>query len=125
LTDRAEILEAVDHALANLHLGILPDAVERQKVDFKEEPGRRGAGGRLLAGETRNTQAANQLADEVAALANTLGGGALIVGVENKTGELFGTQLDPEWLRHQIYRTDPLMWYLQVDLAVGLLKTTF
>jgi len=104
IADRAVILEAVEQALQNLQNGEIPDDAERQLVDFKEEPGRRGSGGRLLPGETRNTQAADQLADEVAALANTPGGGALIIGVENKTGDLFGTQLDTEWLRHQIYR---------------------
>lgn len=44
------------------------------------------------------------MADEVAYLANTPGGGALIVGVENNSGDLLGTELDAEWLRHQIYR---------------------
>lgn len=37
-------------------------------------------------------------------MANTPGGGALIVGVENDAGDLLGTELDPEWLRQQIYR---------------------
>ncbi len=62
-------------------------------------------GGRLLPGTAENTKAADQLADEVAYMANTPGGGALIVGVENRTGDLLGgTDLDPEWLRQQIYR---------------------
>lgn len=37
-------------------------------------------------------------------MANTPGGGALIIGVENRSGELLGTDLDVEWLRQQIYR---------------------
>ena len=36
-------------------------------------------------------------------MANTPGGGALIVGVENRSGDLLGTELDVEWLRQQIY----------------------
>ena len=62
-----------------------------------------------MPGNRENTKAADQLADEVAAMANTPGGGALIVGVEDKTGDLLGTELDVEWLRHQIYR--------RIDLA--------
>jgi len=95
---------AVEHCLTMLRSGVLPGAVEREHVDIKEEAGRRGSGGRILAGESHNTHAADQLADEVAAMANTPGGGALIVGVEDRTGDLLGTELDPEWLRHQIYR---------------------
>src|SRR5699024_961584 len=73
-------------------------------IYFKEEAGRRGAAGRLLPGTAENTKAADQLADEVAAMANTPGGGALIIGVEDRSGDLLGTDLDIEWLRQQIYR---------------------
>ncbi|MDN5857059.1 MAG: DUF5635 domain-containing protein, partial [Pseudonocardia sp.] len=58
------------------------------------------------------------LADEVACFASTPGGGALIVGVENKTGALLGTSLDRDWLRHSIYtRVDlaPLVEVREVD----------
>lgn len=104
LGDRARAREAVEACLATLRSGVLPDDAERQRVDFKEESGRRGSGGRLLPGSPENTKAADQLADEVAAMANTPGGGALIVGVENRSGDLLGTELDAEWLRQQIYR---------------------
>lgn len=104
LADRAMIRSAVDRCLEKLRSGELPEDAERQLVDVKEEAGRRGAGGRLLPGSSENTKAADQLADEVAYMANTPGGGALIVGVENGTGDLLGTELNPEWLRHQIYR---------------------
>lgn len=104
LADRAQSRGAVEECLAKLRAGALPDDAERQRVDLKEEAGRRGAGGTLLAGASQNTRAADQLADEVAYLANTPGGGALIVGVENRTGDLLGTELDPEWLRQQIFR---------------------
>ena len=94
--------------LAKLAAGSLPDDVELERVDIKEESGRRGSGGTLLAGEEQNTAAA-QLADEVACFANTPGGGALVVGVKNRSGDLLGTNLDRDWLRHAIYT--------RVDLA--------
>src|SRR5699024_4612366 len=104
MTDRARSRKAVETCLESLKMGVLPDSAERQRVDFKEEAGRRGAAGRLLPGSTENTKAADQLADEVAAMANTPGGGALIIGVEDRSGDLLGTDLDVEWLRQQIYR---------------------
>lgn len=104
LAERAQTQAAVERCLAVLRAGTLPDDAERQRVDVKEEAGRRGSGGTLLPGATENIKAADQLADEVAYMANTPGGGALIVGVENRTGDLIGTELDVEWLRHQIYR---------------------
>ncbi len=104
LTDRARAQDALQACLASLRRGVLPNDAERQRVDIKEEAGRRGAGGTLLPGAAQNPAAADHLADEVAAMANTPGGGALIVGIENRTGDLLGTELDPEWLRHEIYR---------------------
>lgn len=104
MTDRARSRKAVETCLESLKMGVLPDSAERQRVDFKEEAGRRGAAGRLLPGSAENTKAADQLADEVAAMANTPGGGALIIGVEDRSGDLLGTDLDIEWLRQQIYR---------------------
>lgn len=104
LTDRAYTETAVEQCFEALHAGILPNDAERQRVDIKEEAGRRGAGGRLLPGSAQNTKAADHLADEVAAMSNTPGGGALIVGVEDRSGDLLGTELDPEWLRNEIYR---------------------
>lgn len=106
---RAVIRRAVDAVLAKLSAGALPDDAELEHVDVKEEAGRRGSGGVLLTGQLQNTAAAAQLADEVACFANTPGGGALIVGIENKTGDLLGTALDRDWLRHGIYT--------RVDLA--------
>ncbi|MGQ0775895.1 MAG: DUF5635 domain-containing protein [Pseudonocardiales bacterium] len=103
LDARAALRRVVDTVLDGLASGQLPSQAERQQVDIKEEAGRRGAGGVLLPGQAENLAAATQLADEVACFANTPGGGALIVGVEDKTGDLLGTDLDPEWLRHRIY----------------------
>ncbi|MGC0145073.1 DUF5635 domain-containing protein [Pseudactinotalea sp. Z1732] len=109
IVDRNRTEMAVERCLEAIRHGSLPDAAERQRVDVKEEAGRRGSGGVLLPGEPENVKAADHLADEVAAMANTPGGGALIIGIENKTGDLLGTELDAEWLRQQIYR--------RVDLA--------
>lgn len=104
VSDMASLRALVDVCLRRLAAGESPGSVERERVDFKEEPGRRGAGGVLLPGTAQSTTAADRLADEVACMANTPGGGALIVGVRDSTGELVGTELDTEWLRHQIYR---------------------
>ena len=102
LEARGALRRIVDMVLDRLASGVLPSEAERQQVDIKEEAGRRGAGGVLLPGLVGNLAAATQLADEVACFANTPGGGALVVGVEDRTGDLLGTALDPEWLRHRI-----------------------
>lgn len=103
LEDRARLRSAVDAVLARLADGQRPDAAERQAVDLKEEAGRRGRGGVLLAPGERNLAAADSLADDVACMANSPGGGALVVGVEDATGSLLGTRLNAEWLRHRIW----------------------
>jgi ATP-dependent DNA helicase RecG len=120
LDDRAQLHEAVVTCLSKLRAGVLPDDAERQRVDVKEEAGRRGVGGRLLPGSSENTKAADQLADEVAYMANTPGGGALIVGVENRTGDVLGTDLDAEWLRHQIYRRVDVAPDVEVRVEGGI-----
>lgn len=104
LADDAELRAAVETCLRRLAAGELPTAVERERVDLKEEAGRRGAGGVLLPPAAQNVQAATHLSDEVACMANTPGGGALVVGVRDADGDLIGTGLDVEWLRHQVYR---------------------
>ena len=113
LADRARAEAAVERCLGLIRNGVLPDDAERQRVDIKEEAGRRGTGGLLLPGGRESTTAADQLANEVAAMANTPGGGALIIGIEDKTGDLLGTDLDIEWLRQQIYR--------RIDLAPDII----
>ena len=99
-----EMLEAlVDGALARLAAGALPDSIEREQVDFKEEAGRRGPGGTLAVGDPHNQEAARHLANEVACMANTPGGGAIVVGVEDRSGRILGAALDADWLRHRVY----------------------
>jgi ATP-dependent DNA helicase RecG len=57
----------------------------------------------VLPGEASNDAAARYLAGEMACLANTAGGGAIILGVADD-GARIGTSLDPEWLRHRIWQ---------------------
>lgn len=99
---RRDLEKQVAEILASYRDGQLHANRERASIDFKEEAGRRGAGGILLPGETRNAEAVSKLADEVACFANTPGGGALILGVEDSQGTVLGTELDTEWLRQRI-----------------------
>ena len=103
LEARARLGVAVDDALAALVDGHLPSGVERANVDFKEEAGRRGAGGVIEPGRPQNDSAAEHLASDVACMANTPGGGALILGVDDRSGAVIGTALDAEWLRHRLF----------------------
>lgn len=97
---RHELQSAVGEILATASDGFLTSK-ETQAIDFKEEAGRRGHGGIIEPGDKTNNEAATKLADEVACMANTPGGGALIVGVAD-SGEIIGTELDVDWLRQRI-----------------------
>lgn len=99
---RATLRQHVDAALRHLSEGSALTTIETEKLDLKEEAGRRDRGGALLAGALTNTSAAEALAGEVRCFANTPGGGAIILGVDDKTHALLGTALDPEWLRQRI-----------------------
>ena len=92
----------VEQVLHRLSRGESPEGIEMERVDVKEERGRRGPGGTVLPGETTNEHAADQLAAEMACMANTPGGGAVIVGVADD-GDRIGTRLDADWLRHRIW----------------------
>lgn len=100
---RANLRVLVDVALDQLAVGELPGVVEREHVDFKEEAGRRGRGGLLNVGSPHNEEAARHLAGEVACMANTPGGGAIVVGVDDRSGRLLGAALDADWVRHRVY----------------------
>ncbi len=97
-----QVEELVKHALERLSQGEMPARIEVERVDFKEELGRRAHGGAVLPGEATNDPAAEHLAEEMACMANTPGGGAVIVGVSDD-GERIGTRLDADWLRHRIW----------------------
>ena len=94
--------DAIDHA------------VERQYVDLKEEHGRRDRQGNIGPSNPRNPEAAQELAAAAACMANTPGGGALIIGVAND-GQLIGTDLEAEWLRHRLWELSGKA--LTVDIA--------
>lgn len=95
--------EQVATVLATSSGGRLTHTAETQQVDFKEEAGRRSRGGTIEPGESTNQTAATKLADEVACMANSPGGGALIYGVEDHSGRVIGTELDIDWLRQRLY----------------------
>lgn len=89
-------------ALTRLAAGENPAEVETSQVEVKEEVGRRGRGGEIRPGSIRNERAARYLAGEMACLANTPRGGAIILGIADD-GRRIGTELDVEWLRHRIW----------------------
>ncbi len=93
--------QQIHAALQRLSEGHAPNEIETTQIDFKEEPGRRERK-TIIRGERSNETAGSYLAEEMACMANTPGGGALIVGIAND-GARIGTQLDAEWLRHRIY----------------------
>ena len=92
----------VGQALRRLSRGEPPASIELERVDFKEERGRRGSDGSVLVGEAINERAADRLAEEMACMANTPGGGAVIVGISDE-GKRIGTRLDADWVRHRIW----------------------
>ena len=92
----------IQQALELLDAGQVPRAIETTHVDFKEEPGRRTPTGGVIGGGVHNDRAAEYLAGEMACMANTPGGGAIILGVADD-GTRIGTSLCPDSLRHRIY----------------------
>ncbi|MCY4621851.1 MAG: putative DNA binding domain-containing protein [bacterium] len=98
----SELESQIRHALDLLDAGHAPSAIETTHVEFKEEPGRRTPTGKVIDGGAHNDGAAEYLASEMACMANTPGGGAIILGVADD-GTRIGTHLCPDSLRHRIY----------------------
>ena len=98
---REDEIQRVLTALASADA--VPEALEANAVDLKEEKGRRDRSGTVLPGHPHSETVARQLAEEAACMANTRGGGALVVGIDDKTGELIGAETDADWLRTRIY----------------------
>ena len=94
--------EQIEEMFALLERGRAPRGVETSRVDVKEEPGRRGRRGDVLPGHGENEEAARYLAGEMACMANTAGGGAIILGVADD-GTRIGTSLKREWVRFRIW----------------------
>ena len=103
LDRRDQLRRDVDEILASERNGAITRIAETSSIDFKEEAGRRN-GPDLEPGGEQNPTAAVKLADEVACMANSLGGGALILGVEDGTGVVLGTELSTDWLRRRIHQ---------------------
>ena len=93
----------IEEALRQIAEGRPAHQIESTHLDIKEEPGRRGRDGSVLAGQSTNEEAASYLAGEMSCMANTPGGGAIIVGVADD-GPRIGTDLDCDWLRHRIWQ---------------------
>ena len=98
----AALDEQVQRVLELLEQGRAPAEIETTHVDIKEEPGRRDRNGNVLPTNRENEQAARYLAGEMACMANTPGGGAIVLGLSDD-GARIGTGIDPEWLRHRIF----------------------
>jgi ATP-dependent DNA helicase RecG len=98
----APLEEQLATVIERLAGGEPPERIEVASVDVKEEPGRRGRGGSVTPGTTQNEQAATYLAGELACMANSTGGGAIILGVADD-GQRIGTEIEPQWLRHRIW----------------------
>jgi len=99
---RVPVEALVEQALERVAQGEPPARIEVERVDFKEERGRRVHDEAISPGETTNDLAAEHLAEEMACMANTPGGGAVILGISDE-GVRIGTRLDAEWLRHRIW----------------------
>ena len=81
-----------------------PETLEGTAIDLKEDASRRDQEtGTILAGTPKPKNMAEVLARGAACFANTPGGGALVVGVNDKTGEIIGTEIDVDWLRSRIH----------------------
>jgi ATP-dependent DNA helicase RecG len=116
------IRDEIADLLARMDAGEVVDRNdERKQVDLKEEAGRRGPGGVVRPGSRENEAAAVKLAGEAACMANTPGGGALIVGVADD-GTLIGADLDAEWLRQRVYELTRRL--LTVDVSEAAVQGT-
>jgi len=96
------VRQELNAALADLAAGASGRDIETDRIDCKEDRSRRGPGGVLLPGQPRHEGTAEMLTNAAACMANS-GGGGLVVGVEDRTGRLIGTDLDTRWLRERIY----------------------
>lgn len=94
------VFEEVRDALERLDRG--ERVTERRRLDLKEEACRRAKHGVLHAGSPKDDDTAQKLAGEAVCMANTPGGGALLVGVSNDS-TVIGAVSDADWLQRRIY----------------------
>jgi ATP-dependent DNA helicase RecG len=98
--------DAALDAIAAVAVGAKAADVESEIVDFKEEAGTVVAGGQRVAIDAQHEPAAQALAAEVACMAMSDRGGAIVVGINDKAAgaaAFVGTFLDLDWLRRRIY----------------------
>ena len=97
--------EEVDRVLRGLAEGTYtPKTLEGTAIDLKEDASKRDPKtGTIKEGSPKPENVAKKLAEEAACFANTPGGGALIVGVNDKSGEIIGTGIDADWLRSRLH----------------------
>ncbi len=117
---RAELRSVVDAVLGRLAAGSGPTRVEAERVDVKEEAGRRDRAGGLLPASKTNQVAAEHLAGEVRCFANTPNGGAAILGIEDGTWAPLGTALDEEWLRQRLDDLTGIAPLIEVRMLHGV-----
>lgn len=104
--------EQVERLLTRLAAGEKPEDIEPTQVEVKEEPGRRD-GATVLPAAVRSEIAAKFLAGVMACMANTPGGGAVILGVADD-GLRVGTDIDADWLRHRLYELTERKLHVEV-----------
>ena len=97
------VAEQIQDVMQRLGEGEPPSELETEQVDVKEEPGRRDRMGGIAEPSQHNEKAADYLAGAMACMANTPGGGAVLLGIADD-GTRIGTGLDGEWLRHRIWQ---------------------
>lgn len=111
-------LAALD-VIAAVAAGARAGDVETETVDFKEEAGTVGSDGIRGPIDAHHEPAARALAAEVACMAMSDGGGAIVVGVDDKAAgaEAFvGAHLDVTWLRQRIHALT------QPNLAIDIIE---
>lgn len=114
---RAEVGAALDRILAGEPAG----AVESETLDCKEDPTARSSHGERVDGAEQDDDAARDLADAAACLANHHGG-TVLVGIDDKRAgrrALVGTRLEQPWLRRRIRElTTPPLTVTVTEVAV-------
>jgi ATP-dependent DNA helicase RecG len=115
--------QAALDALNAVASGVKACDVESEGVDFKEEAGTVGRGGKRDPIDPEHEPAAKALAEEVACMAMSDQGGVIVVGVNDKESgkaAFVGSHLDLDWLRRRIHAlTQP---NLSIDFPEEVMK---
>lgn len=113
---RDPIEQEVDEALHRIVDGATAATCESQRLDFKEEAGRRDSSGAVVRQTADEKATADVLAAAVACMANG-GGGAIVLGVSDQ-GRFIGATLDVDWLRQRLYELLQRMLIVEVKEVV-------